>query len=62
MTLTVYSVVSHHMGAMERQNAEGVFIVLGEEDIKINSKAEFHQAPLVRVVATRGLQTIQEYQ
>ena len=50
------------MGAMERQNAEGVFIVLGEEDIKINSKAEFHQAPLVRVVATRGLQTIQEYQ
>ena len=56
------SVVSHHHRAMERQNAEGVFIVLGKESITLNSRAEFNQAPLVRVVATRGLHTDQELQ
>lgn len=56
------TVVSHHKKAMERQNAEGVFIVLGKEKITLNSKAEFNQAPLVRVVAIRGLQTDQELQ
>ena len=54
------TVVSHHGGPMERQNAEGVNMVLGQEMITLNSRAEFHQAPLVRVIATRELQTIQE--
>ena len=43
-----------------RQVNEAVRIGMSEDDCLMNSKAEFHQAPLVRVVATTGLQDGQE--
>ena len=43
-------------GAMRRQVNEAVRIKLTYTDVLFNSKAEFRQAPIVRVVATRGLQ------
>ena len=43
-----------------RQVNEAVRIGMSEDDCLMNSKAEFHQAPLVWVVATTGLQDGQE--
>ena len=40
---------------LERQVNEGVRITLSQAEEIMNSKNEFHQAPIVRVVATRGL-------
>ena len=40
---------------LERQVNEGVRITLSQAEEIMNSKKEFHQPPIVRVVATRGL-------
>ena len=45
---------------MMRQNNEGVRIVKSKAQIVLNSRSEFHQQPIVRVFATRGLHTEQE--
>ena len=45
---------------MLRQNNEGVRIVKSKADIVLNSRSEFHQQPIVRVFATRGLHLDQE--
>ena len=48
---------------MLRQINEGVRIAQAEADtIILNSRSEFHQAPLVRVVPTRGIHLTQEQQ
>ena len=39
---------------LERQNFEGVRVKCSEADILMNSKNEFHQPSIVRVVAFRG--------
>lgn len=49
------TVTSHHKTAMERQTAEGVQIILSESNHQLNSKSQFHQAPMIRVTAVRGL-------
>ena len=41
---------------LERQINEAVRITSSKADIVMNSKSEFHQAPIVRVVTTNGLQ------
>ena len=41
---------------MARQVNEGVRINRSKADCLMNSKSEFHQHPVVRVVPTRGLQ------
>ena len=41
---------------LERQINEPVRITSSKADIVLNSKSEFHQAPITRVVVTRGLQ------
>ena len=43
-----------------RQVNEAVRIRMSDDECLMNSKSEFHQAPLVRVVATTGLQDGQE--
>ena len=40
---------------LERQVNKGVRITLSQAEEIMKSKNEFHQAPIVRVVATRGL-------
>ena len=45
-----------HNSCLGRQVHEAVRITRTEAEIILNSKSEFHQAPLVRVVATTGLQ------
>ena len=42
--------------AMARQVNEGVRIKRSQADCLMNSKSEFHQHPVVRVVPMRGLQ------
>ena len=41
---------------LERQVNEAVRIEMSKADCVMNSRAEFHQAPLVRVVTVVGLQ------
>ena len=43
-----------------RQVNEAVRIGMSDAECLMNSKSEFHQAPLVRVVATTGLQDEQD--
>ena len=45
---------------MMRQIHEGVRISLSDADIILNSRNEFHQAPILRVVPVRGLTHTQE--
>ena len=45
-----------HTSSLCRQVHEAVRISRTQAEIILNSKSEFHQAPLVRVVATTGLQ------
>ena len=45
---------------LERQVNEAVRIILTKADIVMNSKSEFRQAPIIRVVPTTGLQEEQE--
>ena len=49
-------VIKFHSSCLGRQVHEAVRITRTEAEIILNSKSEFHQAPLVRVVATTGLQ------
>ena len=45
---------------MARQVNEAVRIEMSKADCLLNSKSEFHQAPLIRVVPVAGLQEEQE--
>ena len=45
---------------LERQVNEAVRIMITSADIVLNSKSEFRQAPIIRVVPTNGLQEEQE--
>ena len=49
-------VVQSHSTCLSRQVHEAVRISRTDAEIILNSKSEFHQAPLIRVVATNGLQ------
>ena len=49
-------VLGSFQSAMARQVNEGVRIKRSEADCLMNSKSEFHQHPVVRVVPMRGLQ------
>ena len=53
------SVVGSFQSCLERQINEAVRISSNTADHILNSKSEFHQAPIVRVVTTNGLQTEQ---
>ena len=53
------SVVGSFQSCLERQINEAVRISSNTADYILNSKSEFHQAPIVRVVTTNGLQTEQ---
>ena len=52
-------VIQSHTSCLGRQAHETVRITRTKTEIILNSKLEFHQAPLVRVVATNGLQVEQ---
>ena len=49
-------IVQCHSTCLSRQVHEAVRISRTDAEIILNSKSEFHQAPLIRVVATNGLQ------
>ena len=49
-------IVGCHSSCLGRQVHEAVRISRTEAEIILNSKSEFHQAPIVRVMATSGLQ------
>ena len=53
-------VVGKFQSCLVRQVNEAVRIGMSDDECLMNSKSEFHQAPLVRVVATTGLQDGQE--
>ena len=44
---------------LERQTNEAVRITCSKAEVVLNSKSEFHQAPIRRVVTTAGLQALQ---
>ena len=48
-------VVGIHRSCLVRQVNEAVRIMISEAGCVMNSKSEFHQAPLVRIVPTSGL-------
>ena len=48
-------VVGRFYSCLVRQVNEAVRIFMSEADCVMNSKSEFHQSPLVRVVAVTGL-------
>ena len=49
-------VLESFQSAMARQVNEGVRIKRSKADCMMNSKSEFHQHPVVRVVPMRGIQ------
>ena len=49
-------VLQSFQSAMARQVNEGVRIKRSKADCMMNSKSEFHQHPVVRVVPMRGIQ------
>ena len=49
-------VLGSFQSAMARQVNEGVRIKRSKADCLMNSKSEFHQHPVVRVVPMRGIQ------
>ena len=49
-------VVSSHSSCLDRQVHEMVRIGGSKAEVVLNSKSDFQQAPLVRLVATTGLQ------
>ena len=53
-------VAGRFSSCLVRQVNEAVRIGMSDDECLMNSKSEFHQAPLVRVVATTGLQDGQE--
>ena len=52
-------VVGSFQSCLKRQINEAVRITSSQADFIMNSKTEFHQTPIVRVVATNGLQAEQ---
>ena len=50
------TVVKIHRTALVRQVNEAVRIILSRADCIMNSKSEWHQAPLVRIIPVSGLQ------
>ena len=44
---------------LERQINEAVRITSSKAELVLNSKTEFHQAPIRRMVTTAGLQALQ---
>ena len=52
-------VVGSFHSCLERQINEAVRITSSKADFVLNSRSEFHQAPIVRLVATNGLQAEQ---
>ena len=52
-------VLGSFQSAMARQVNEGVRIKRSKADCLMNSKSEFHQHPVVRVVPMRGIQVEQ---
>ena len=42
-----------YRSCLDRQVKEGVMITYGEADEKMNSKAEYHQPGVTRIVTTR---------
>ena len=53
-------VAGRFSSCLVRQVNEAVRIGMSDAECLMNSKSEFHQAPLVRVVATTGLQDEQD--
>ena len=53
-------VAGRFSSCLVRQVNEAVRIGMSDAECLMNSKSEFHQAPLVRLVATTGLQDEQE--
>ena len=49
-------IVSFHSSCLDRQVHEMVRIGGSKAEVILNSKSDFQQAPLVRIVATTGLQ------
>jgi hypothetical protein len=52
----IMEIIQCHSTCLSRQVHEAVRILRTDAEIILNSKSEFHQTPLVRVVATNGLQ------
>ena len=49
-------IIQCHSTCLSRQVHEAVRILRTDAEIILNSKSELHQTPLLRVVATNGLQ------
>ena len=49
-------VLNVHRTALVRQVNEAVRIIISKADCIMNSKTEWHQAPLVRIIPVSGLQ------
>ena len=52
-------VLKSFKSCLERQTNEAVRITCSKAEVVLNSKSEFHQAPIRRVVNTAGLQALQ---
>ena len=50
------TVLKMHRTPLVRQVNEAVRIIISKAECILNSKSEWHQAPLVRIVPTSGLQ------
>ena len=57
----IMEVVSSHSTCLDRQVHEMVRIGGSQAEVILNSKSEFQQAPLVRLVATTGILEEQSY-
>ena len=53
-------VVGQHMSCLNRQVNEAVRVSAMKADMVLNSKSEWHQAPLIRVIPVSGLLGEQE--
>ena len=48
-------IVGQHRSCIERQANEAVRISRSEADMILNSKSEWHQAPLIRIIPVSGM-------
>ena len=48
-------IVGQHRSCIERQANEAVRISRSKADMILNSKSEWHQAPLIRVIPVSGM-------
>ena len=53
------TVLNSFKSCLERQRYEAVRITSSKAELVLNSKTEFHQAPIRRLVTTSGLQALQ---